>query len=101
MKDTPSISSAGEPSQEITKEEVDKAYKKKNVCAQRLTMIYHNWHIKKELAKNDMERQGVDVFYEEYKGKYTRKLEGWQEVIHMYVDQELQNIEEEKQYKEE
>ena len=30
----------------------------------------------------------------------TRKLEGWQEVIDMYAEQELQKIEEEKQYKE-
>ena len=39
MKDTPSISSAGEPPQEKTTQEVDKAYKKKNACAQRLTLI--------------------------------------------------------------
>ena len=47
-----------------------------------------------------MERQLVDEFYEEYKKKYTRKLEGWQEVIDMCADQELQKIEEEQKYKE-
>ena len=47
-----------------------------------------------------MERQAIDHFYEEYKCKYTRKLEDWQEVIDMYADQELQKIEEEKRYKE-
>ena len=40
FKETPSISSVGEISQEITKEEVDRAYKKKNACSQRLTLIY-------------------------------------------------------------
>ena len=74
---------------------MDKAYKKKNACAQRLTTIYHNWNIEKELAKTDLERQMVNEFDEEYKKKYTRKLEGWQEVIDMYADQELVKIEEE------
>ena len=92
MKETPSISSAEEPSQEISTQEVDKAYKKKNACAQRLTTIYHNWNIKKELAQMDLERQSIDEFCEEYKKKYTRKLEGWQDVIDMYADQELQKI---------
>ena len=31
---------------------------------------------------------------------YAKKLDGWQEVIDMYAEQELQKIEEEKQYKE-
>ena len=95
MKETPSISLAGEPPQEISTQEVDKAYKKKNACAQRLTTIYHDWNMEKELAKTDLEKQSIDEFYEEYKRKYTRKLEGWQEVIDMYADQELQKIEEE------
>ena len=99
MKETPSISSAGEPPQEISTQEVDKAYKNKNACTQRLTTVYHNWNIEKELAETDLERQTVDEFYEEDKKKYTRKLEGWQEVIDMYADQELQKIEEQK-YKE-
>ena len=81
-------------------EEVDRAYKKKNACAQRLTMIYQNQAIEKEMAQNELEKQAIDDFYEEYKNKYTRKLEGWQEVIDMYAEQELQKIEEEKQYKE-
>ena len=52
------------------------------------------------MAQNDLEKQAIDDFYEEYKNKYARKLEGWQEVIDMYAEQELQKIEEEKQYKE-
>ena len=92
MKETPSISSAEEPSQEISTQEVDKAYKKKNACAQRLMTIYCNWNIEKELVQMDLERQCVDEFYEEYKKKYTRKLEGWQDVIDMYADQEFQKI---------
>ena len=100
MKETPSISLKEEPSQEISTQEVDKAYKKKNACVQRLTTIYHNWNIEKELAQMDLERQSIDEFNEEYKKKYTRKLEGWQDVIYMYADQELQKIEEEQKYKE-
>ena len=52
------------------------------------------------MAQNGLEKQAIDDLYEEYKNKYTRKLEGWQEVIDMYAEQELQKIEEEKQYKE-
>ena len=52
------------------------------------------------MAQYDLEYQAADDFYEEYKNKCTRKLEGWQEVIDMYAEQELQKIEEEKQYKE-
>ena len=54
--------------------------------------IYHNWNIEKELAQTDLERQSIDEFYEEYKKKYTRKLDGWQDVIDMYADQEFQKI---------
>ena len=52
------------------------------------------------MAQNELERGAIDDFYEKYQNKYTRKLEGWQEVIDMYAEQELQKIEEEKQYKE-
>ena len=64
MKETPSISSSGEPPQEISTQEVDKAYKKKNAYSQRLTTIYHNWNIEKELAKTELEKQAIDEFYE-------------------------------------
>ena len=37
------------------REDVDRAYKKKNACSQRLTMIYQNQTIKKEMAQNDLE----------------------------------------------
>ena len=100
FKETPSISLVGEISQEITKEEVDRAYKKKNACTQRLTIIYQNHDIEKEMAHTDLEREAIEDFYEEYRLKYARKLGGWQEVIDMYAEQELQKIEEEKQYKE-
>ena len=50
FKETPSISSVGEISQEITKEKIDRAYKKKNACSQRLTLIYRNLEIEKEMA---------------------------------------------------
>ena len=80
-------------------EEVGRAYKKKNACAQRLTIIYQNQAIEQEMAQNELEKQAID-FYEVYKKKYTRKLEGWQEIIDLYVEPELQKIEEEKQYKE-
>ena len=53
---------AGETSQEITKEEVDRAYKKKNACAQRLTMISTNQEIEKKMAQNDLEREAIDDF---------------------------------------
>ena len=91
FRETPSISSAGETLQEITKDEVDRAYKKKNACSQRLTMIYRNQVIEKEMAQNDLEREAIDDFYEEYQNKYTRKLEGWKDVIDMYVEQELKS----------
>ena len=58
FKETPSISSAGEIPQEITKEEVDRAYKKKNACAQRLTMIYRYQAIEKEMAQNEFRKRG-------------------------------------------
>ena len=48
--------------------------------------------------KNELEKQAIDDFYEEYKNKYTRKLKGWQEVTDLYAEQELQKIEE-KQYR--
>ena len=63
-------------------------------------MIYKNCDIEKEMAHTDLEREAIEDFYEEYRLKYARKLEGWQEVIDMYAEQELQKIEEEKQYKE-
>ena len=63
-------------------------------------MIYQNHDIEKEMAHADLEREAIEDFYEEYRLKYARRLEGWQEVIDMYVEQELQKIEEEKQYKE-
>ena len=63
-------------------------------------MIYQNRAIEQEIAQNELERQAIDDFYEEYKNKYSRKLEGWQEIIDLYAEQELQKIEEEKQYKE-
>ena len=50
--------------------------KKKNACAQRLTMIYKNQEIEKEMAQNDLEREAIEDFYEEYRIKYARKLEG-------------------------
>ena len=56
--------------------------------------------MKKKWLKNDLEREVIDDFCEEYQNKYAGKLEGWQDVIDMYVEQELQKIEEEKQYKE-
>ena len=90
--ETPSISSVGEISQEITKEVVDRAYKKKNACSQRLTLIYRNLEIEKEMAHNDLEKEAVEDFYEEYRLKYARKLESWQEVIDMYAEQELQKM---------
>ena len=66
FKETPLISSAGEVSQEITKEEVNRAYKKKNACSQILTMIYKNQEIEKEMAHTDLEREAIEDFYEEY-----------------------------------
>ena len=86
FKETPSISSVGDVSQEISKEEVDRAYKKKNACSQRLTMIYKNWDIEKEMAQNDWDREAIEYFYEEYWLKYAKNLEGWQEVIDMYAE---------------
>ena len=29
------------------------------------------------MAQNDLEKKAIDDFCEEYKNKYTRKLEGW------------------------
>ena len=95
-----SISSAGEIIKEITKEQVDRAYKKKAACSQRITTIFQNWNKEKELAQNDLEREGIDDFYEGYCAKYATKLLSWQDVIDMYHDQELQKIQEEKEMKE-
>ena len=95
-----SISSASEITKEITKEQVDRAYKKKAACSQRITTIFQNWNKEKELAQNDLEREGIDEFYEGYHAKYAAKLLSWQDVIDMYRDQELQKIQEEKEMKE-
>ena len=95
-----SISSASEVTKEITKEQVDRAYKKKATCSQRITTIFQNWNKEKELAQNDLEREGIDEFYEGYHAKYAAKLLSWQDVIDMYHDQELQKIQEEKEMKE-
>ena len=84
-----SFSSAGEITKEITKEQVDRAYKKKATCSQRITTIFQNWNKEKELAQNDLEREGIDDFYEGYCAKYAAKLLSWQDVIDMYCDQEL------------
>ena len=62
MKETPSISSVGELAQEITKEEFDRAYKMKNACAQRLTIIYQNCDIEKEMAHTDLEKEAIVRF---------------------------------------
>ena len=100
FKEALSISSASEITKEITKEEVDRAYKKKAACSQRITMIFQNWNKEKELAQNDLEREGIDEFYEGYHAKYAAKLLDWQDVIDMYHDQELQKIQGEKEMKE-
>ena len=100
FKEALSISSAGEIIKEITKEQVDRAYKKKAACSQRITTIFQNWNKEKELAQNDLEREGIDEFYEGYHAKYATKLLSWQDVIDMYRDQELQKIQEEKEMKE-
>ena len=84
--------SAGETSQAFTKEEVERTYKKKNACSQRLTLIYKNQEIEKEMAQNNLEREVIDDFYEEYWIKYAKKLKGWQNVIDMYAEQELQKL---------
>ena len=94
-----SISSASEITKEITREQVDRAYKKKAACLQRITMIFQNWNKEKEPAQNDLEREGIDEFYEGYHAKYAAKLLSWQDVIDMYRDQELQKIQEEKEMK--
>ena len=52
------------------------------------------------MAHNNLEKEAIEEFYEEYRLKYVRKLESWQEVIDMYAEQELQKAEEEKQYRE-
>ena len=96
FKVTPSISSSGDTPQEIMKEDMDRAYKNKNASSQRLTMIYRNQEMEKRMAQTDLEREAIDDFYEEYMNKYARKPEGWEDVIDMYAEQELQMIEEEK-----
>ena len=100
FKDQASISSASDIIHEITKEQVDRAYKKKAACSQWLTMIFQNWQKEKELAQNELEKEGIDDFYEEYRTKYAAKLLSWQDVIDMYGEQELQKIKEEKEMKE-
>ena len=95
-----SISSASEITKQIPKEQIDRAYKKKAACSQRITMIFQNWNKEKELAQNDLEREGIDEFYKGYCAKYAAKLLSWQDVIDMYHDQELQKIQEEKEMKE-
>ena len=52
------------------------------------------------MARNNLAKEAIEDFYEEYRLKYARKLESWQEVIDMYAEQELQKGEEEKQYRE-
>lgn len=42
------------------------------------------------MAHNDLEREAIEDFYEEYRLKYAQMLEGWQEVVDMYSEQELQ-----------
>ena len=99
FKETLSISSVGATPQEIMKEDMDRVYQK-NACSQRLTMVYRNQEIEKGMAHTDLEREAIDEFYEEYRNKYAGKLEGWQDVIDIYAEQELQKIGEKKQYKE-
>ena len=79
---------------------MDRAYKKKAACSQWLTMIFQNWQKEKELAQNELEKEGIDDFYEEYRTKYAAKLLSWQDVIDMYGEQQLQKIKEEKEMKE-
>ena len=100
FKDQVSISSASDIIHEITKEQVDRAYKKKAACSQWLTMIFQNWQKEKELAQNELEKEGIDDFYEEYRTKYAAKLLSWQDVIDIYGEQQLQKIKEEKEMKE-
>ena len=100
FRDQVSISSASEIIYEITKEQVDRAYKKKAACSQRLTSIFQNWQKEKELAQSELEKEGIDEFYEGYHAKYAAKLLSWQDVIDMYSEQELQKINEEKERKE-
>ena len=97
FKDQASISSASDIIHEI---QVDRAYKKKAACSQWLTMIFQNWQKEKELAQNELEKEGIDDFYEGYRAKYAAKLLSWQDVIDMYGEQELQKIKEEKEMKE-
>ena len=52
------------------------------------------------MAHNDLEKPAIEDFYEEYRIKYSQKLKGWQEIIDLYAEQELQTIEVEKQCKE-
>ena len=40
------------------------------------------------MAHNNLENEAVEKFYEEYRLKYARKLESWQEIIDMYAEQE-------------
>ena len=49
------------------------------------------------MAQNDLEKEAIEEFYEEYRLKYVKKLESWQEVIDMYAEQELQKAKEERQ----
>ena len=100
FKEVLSILSASEITKEITREQVDRAYKKKVACSQRITMIFQNWNKEKELVQNDLERERIDQFYKGYHAKYAAKLLSWQDVIDMYCDQELQKIQEEKEMKE-
>ena len=65
-----------------------------------MTTIFQNWNKEKEIAQNDLEREGIDEFYEGYCARYATKLLRWQDVIDMYHDQELQKIQEEKEMKE-
>ena len=52
------------------------------------------------MAHNNLEKEAIEEFYEEYRLKYVRKLDSWQEVIDMYAEQELQKDEEERQWRE-
>ena len=38
-----------------------------------MTTIFQNWHKEKEIAQNDLEKEGIDAFYEGYHAKYAAK----------------------------
>ena len=51
------------------------------------------------MVHNNLEKGVIEEFFEEYRLKYVRKLESWQEIIDMYAEQELQKAKEESQYR--